>query len=228
MWVHIESRGRSRGTKSATGSSRGLDCPTSPMPRSPVTRSQSAKPPGRGRGCAIGLSASRASPDGRCSRPRRSGARHGRIHQRSRAYRRVRGGGVRAMTIHQAKNREFHSVIVLWPYEVAGEHRATATPAVQRDHPGKAPRPCRGPESRAIGPTTVRRKGLTRRVPVRVACCTHVATRLGWSAGEREQTTARDDRVVNSREEKLPPPRLLNEERREWPTSTSRDLASTS
>ena len=43
-----------------------------------------------------------------------------RIHQRSRAYRRVRGGGVRAMTIHQAKNREFHSVIVLWPYQVAG------------------------------------------------------------------------------------------------------------
>jgi superfamily I DNA/RNA helicase len=24
------------------------------------------------------------------------------------------------MTIHQAKNREFDSVIVLWPYEVAG------------------------------------------------------------------------------------------------------------
>ena len=43
-----------------------------------------------------------------------------RIHQRSRAYRRVRGRGVRVMTIHQAKNREFHSVIVLWPYEVAG------------------------------------------------------------------------------------------------------------
>ena len=43
-----------------------------------------------------------------------------RIHQRSRAYRRVRGGGIRAMTIHQAKNREFHSVIVLWPYQVAG------------------------------------------------------------------------------------------------------------
>ncbi len=43
-----------------------------------------------------------------------------RFHQRSRAYRRVRGGGVRVMTIHQAKNREFHSVIVLWPYEVAG------------------------------------------------------------------------------------------------------------
>ncbi len=41
-----------------------------------------------------------------------------RIHQRSRAYRRVRGRGVRAMTIHQAKNREFHSVIVLWPYHV--------------------------------------------------------------------------------------------------------------
>ena len=43
-----------------------------------------------------------------------------RIHQRSRAYRRVRGRGVRAMTIHQAKNREFHSVIVLWPYQVVG------------------------------------------------------------------------------------------------------------
>lgn len=43
-----------------------------------------------------------------------------RIHQRSRAYRRVRDRGIRAMTIHQAKNREFHSVIVLWPYEVVG------------------------------------------------------------------------------------------------------------
>ena len=43
-----------------------------------------------------------------------------RIHQRSRAYQRTRDGGVRAMTIHQAKNREFHSVIVLWPYQVAG------------------------------------------------------------------------------------------------------------
>ena len=43
-----------------------------------------------------------------------------RVHQRSRAYRRVRERGVRAMTIHQAKNREFDSVIVLWPYEVAG------------------------------------------------------------------------------------------------------------
>ena len=43
-----------------------------------------------------------------------------RIHQRSRAHRRVRGRGVRAMTIHQAKNREFHSVIVLWPYQVVG------------------------------------------------------------------------------------------------------------
>lgn len=42
------------------------------------------------------------------------------IHQRSRAYRRVRDRGIRAMTIHQAKNREFESVIVLWPYEVAG------------------------------------------------------------------------------------------------------------
>lgn len=43
-----------------------------------------------------------------------------RIHERSRAYRRPRHRGVRAMTIHQAKNREFHSVIVLWPYEVTG------------------------------------------------------------------------------------------------------------
>jgi hypothetical protein len=42
------------------------------------------------------------------------------IHHRTRAYRRIRSGGVRAMTIHQAKNREFDSVIVLWPYEVVG------------------------------------------------------------------------------------------------------------
>lgn len=43
-----------------------------------------------------------------------------RSYRRSRAYRRVAGRGVRALTIHQAKNREFHSVIVLWPYQVAG------------------------------------------------------------------------------------------------------------
>jgi hypothetical protein len=43
-----------------------------------------------------------------------------RIYQRSRAHRRIRDRGVRAMTIHQAKNREFDSVIVLWPYEVVG------------------------------------------------------------------------------------------------------------
>ncbi|MEO8481561.1 MAG: ATP-dependent helicase [Acidobacteriota bacterium] len=42
------------------------------------------------------------------------------IHQRSRAYRRAPDGGVRAMTIHQAKNREFESVIILWPYQVVG------------------------------------------------------------------------------------------------------------
>jgi hypothetical protein len=42
------------------------------------------------------------------------------IHHRSRAFRRLLERGVRAMTIHQAKNREFESVIVLWPYEVAG------------------------------------------------------------------------------------------------------------
>jgi len=41
-------------------------------------------------------------------------------HQRSRAYRRDRASGIRAMTVHQAKNREFDSVIVLWPYEVQG------------------------------------------------------------------------------------------------------------
>lgn len=48
-----------------------------------------------------------------------------RVHQQLRGYRRVRGSGVRMMTIHQAKNREFHSVIVLWPYQVAGtaEHK---------------------------------------------------------------------------------------------------------
>lgn len=45
------------------------------------------------------------------------------IHQRSRAYRRVRERGVRAMTVHQAKNREFDSVIVLWPYEVAADRQ---------------------------------------------------------------------------------------------------------
>ena len=43
-----------------------------------------------------------------------------RVHQRLRGYRWAKDGGVRAMTIHQAKNREFDSVIVLWPYEVAG------------------------------------------------------------------------------------------------------------
>ena len=42
------------------------------------------------------------------------------IHQRLRAHRRVRDRGIRAMTIHQAKNREFDSVVVLWPYNVAG------------------------------------------------------------------------------------------------------------
>ena len=43
-----------------------------------------------------------------------------RIHRQSRAHRRVGNHGVRAMTIHQAKNREFPSVIVLWPYQVGG------------------------------------------------------------------------------------------------------------
>lgn len=43
-----------------------------------------------------------------------------RIFQNLRIHRRIREGGVRTMTIHQAKNREFESVIVLWPYEVGG------------------------------------------------------------------------------------------------------------
>ncbi len=43
-----------------------------------------------------------------------------RIYQRARAFRMTTGHGVRAMTIHQAKNREFDAVIVLWPYEVKG------------------------------------------------------------------------------------------------------------
>lgn len=42
------------------------------------------------------------------------------IHHRIRAFRQVEREGVRAMTIHQAKNREFESVIVLWPYEIQG------------------------------------------------------------------------------------------------------------
>ena len=41
-------------------------------------------------------------------------------HQRCRSYRRLPAPGVRALTVHQAKNREFDSVIVLWPYEVQG------------------------------------------------------------------------------------------------------------
>ena len=58
-----------------------------------------------------------------------------RIHQWSRAYRRVRVRGVRAMTIHQAKNREFESVIVLWPYQIAGtieRHRRLLYNAITR------------------------------------------------------------------------------------------------
>ena len=43
-----------------------------------------------------------------------------RIYQRARAFRMTTGHGVRAMTIHQAKNREFDAVIVLWPYQVTG------------------------------------------------------------------------------------------------------------
>lgn len=43
-----------------------------------------------------------------------------RIYQIARAFRVTTGHGVRAMTIHQAKNREFDAVIVLWPYQVKG------------------------------------------------------------------------------------------------------------
>ena len=42
------------------------------------------------------------------------------IHHHARVHRRFREQGLRAMTVHQAKNREFDSVIVLWPYEVVG------------------------------------------------------------------------------------------------------------
>ena len=43
-----------------------------------------------------------------------------RTHRRLRAHGRVRDRGIRAMTIYQAKNREFDSVVVLWPYETSG------------------------------------------------------------------------------------------------------------
>ena len=42
------------------------------------------------------------------------------ICQRQGAHAHAWGKRVRAMTVHQAKNREFESVIVLWPYEAAG------------------------------------------------------------------------------------------------------------
>lgn len=41
--------------------------------------------------------------------------------QRIRSYRRRDSVGNRAMTIHQAKNRQFECVVVLWPYQVAGD-----------------------------------------------------------------------------------------------------------
>ena len=43
-----------------------------------------------------------------------------------------------------------------------GYHRASATPAVQRDYPRKVSCSCCGPESRPIGPTTVRIGELSR------------------------------------------------------------------
>lgn len=44
-----------------------------------------------------------------------------RIVQRVRSFGSVPQGGRRAMTIHQAKNREFPVVIVLWPFQVVGD-----------------------------------------------------------------------------------------------------------
>lgn len=41
-----------------------------------------------------------------------------RIIQRVRAYTAPSDSGIRAMTIHQAKNREFDNVIILWPYQI--------------------------------------------------------------------------------------------------------------
>jgi superfamily I DNA/RNA helicase len=39
---------------------------------------------------------------------------------RYRRYNRSSSTRLRAMTVHQAKNREFDGVVVLWPYTVAG------------------------------------------------------------------------------------------------------------
>jgi len=43
-----------------------------------------------------------------------------RVVQHLRAYTSHQSRGITAMTIHQAKNREFENVIILWPHEVAG------------------------------------------------------------------------------------------------------------
>jgi hypothetical protein len=43
-----------------------------------------------------------------------------RVVQRLRAHSHQSDKGIRAMTIHQAKNREFESVILLWPYQLDG------------------------------------------------------------------------------------------------------------
>lgn len=44
-----------------------------------------------------------------------------RVMQRRRAHRRPTFSAHQAMTIHQAKNQEFHRVVVLWPYNVKGD-----------------------------------------------------------------------------------------------------------
>lgn len=58
-----------------------------------------------------------------------------RLAQARRAHRRGSRSRVRAMTIHQAKNREFENVIVLWPFQIAGgaeRHRRLLYNAVTR------------------------------------------------------------------------------------------------
>jgi hypothetical protein len=63
------------------------------------------------------------------------GARIDLIQHQTRAFGSPRDQKLRAMTIHQAKNREFMSVIVLWPLEIQGseeKHRRLLYNAVTR------------------------------------------------------------------------------------------------
>ncbi len=57
------------------------------------------------------------------------------IHQRMRAHAYPGDKRVCAMTVHQAKNREFDSVIVLWPFQIQGSqerHRRLLYAAITR------------------------------------------------------------------------------------------------